>query len=62
LHAPDFLHVVSHFFKHFSHLPVAALNDRYFEPGIIAFANEPNFCRRRPHSPAALFGDRNSSA
>ena len=62
LHAPDFLHVVPHFFKHFTDLAVAAFNDGHFEPRIIAFADQANFCRSGAHAAAAFFGDGNSAA
>jgi hypothetical protein len=48
-------------FKHFSDLAIATFNNRHFEPRIIAFANQSNFCGSGAHATATFFGDRNSA-
>jgi len=54
--------VVSHFFEHLSDLAVAAFDDGHFEPGIVAFADQANFCRGGANAASTFFGDGDSTA
>src|ERR1035438_1218429 len=53
---------MSDFFKHFADLTSAALNDYYFQPGIIAFANQLDLRGSGAHAASTLFSNRNSAA
>src|ERR1022692_433860 len=60
--ALDFFHVVSDLFKHAPDLPVAALDQSNFVPGIVRFFNQTNACRRGPHPPPIVGSYGNTAA
>lgn len=54
--------MVSHFFEHLSDLAVAAFNDGYFEPGIVAFADQANFGGSGADAASTFFCDGDATA
>ena len=62
MHAADFFYVVSYLFEHFADLAITSFDDRYFEPGIVAFANQFYLRGSGANSASTFFGDRDATA
>ena len=54
--------MVSYLFEHFADLAITSFDDRYFEPGIVAFANQFYLRGSGANSASTFFGDRDATA